>query len=163
MQAIRDRTGSPLYFVSYVQDLSDRRATLSLLHGSERRLQAVIDHIPAIIAVIGRDHRFRLVNRQFEKTFGVTRDWIVGRHDTDVLPPSTIVASRAKDSAVLDGGLAAPEEQTVTVDGQERILLITRFALRGDNGEIDAVCTASTDITERRLEERGKRDRLHRS
>jgi PAS domain S-box-containing protein len=160
VEVIRDRAGSPLYFVSHVHDLSDHRATLGLLHGSERTLRALIDHTPAVICVIGRDHRYRLVNRQFEKAFRVSADWIVGRRDTDLLPESTIAASRAKDSLVLDGGPVAPEEQTVTLDGRDRVLLVTRFPLRDDNGKIDAVCTTSTDITERRVEEHAKRDRL---
>jgi PAS domain S-box-containing protein len=159
VEVIRDRAGVPLYFVSHVQDLSDRRAMLGLLHGSERTLRAVIDHTPAMICVIGRDHRYRLVNREFEKAFGVTGDWIVGRSDTDVLSPSAVAAGRAKNLLVLEGGSAAPEEETITRDGQPCVLLISRFALRDQDGVIDAVCIASTDITERRLEEHAKRDR----
>jgi PAS domain S-box-containing protein len=160
VEVIRDTAGSPLYFVSHVQDLSDRRATLGLLHGSERTLRAVIDHTPAMICVIGRDHRYRLVNHEFENTFGVTSDWIVGRYDTDVLPPSSVAAARAKNLLVLDGGAAAQEEETITRDGRPCVLLTSRFALRDEDGEIDAVCIASTDITDRRLEEEAKRDRL---
>jgi PAS domain S-box-containing protein len=160
VEVIRDRTGHPSYFVSHVQDLSDRRMTLGLLHGSERTLRAVIDHTPAMICVIGRDHRYRLVNREFAAAFGVTSDWIVGRCDTDILPPSTVAAARAKNLLILDGGSAAQEEQTTTRDGQQRVLLTSRFALRDEDGVIDAVCIASTDITERRAEEDAKRDRL---
>lgn len=160
VQVIRDRAGAPLYFVSHVEDLSRQRATLGLLHGSERMLRAVIDHTPAMICVIGRDHRYRLVNRAFEAMFGVTSDWIVGRRDSDGLPPSTIVVSRAENEVVLNGGEAEQEEQTVTRDGRECVLLVTRFALRDEDGAIDAVCIASTDITERRLDEQAKRDRL---
>ena len=160
MEVIRDRTGSPLYFVSHVQDLSDRQATLGLLHVSQRTLRAVIDHTPAMISVIGRDHRYRLVNREFETVFGVTSDWIVGRLDTEILPPERIAAERAQNVLVLDGRHTAQEEQTVTRDGRERVRLITRFALRDEGGVIDAVCTVSTDVTERREEERHKRERL---
>jgi EAL domain-containing protein (putative c-di-GMP-specific phosphodiesterase class I) len=39
-------------------------------------------------------------------------------------------------------------------------LLRTRFPLCDENGEIQGVCTTSTDITERRLEEHVKRERL---
>jgi PAS domain S-box-containing protein len=160
VEVIRDRTGSPLYFVSHVQDLSDRRATLGLLHGSQRTLRAVIDHTPAMISVIGRDHRYRLVNREFETEFGVSSDWIVGRLDTEILPPERIAAERAQTLLVLDGGSAVHEEQTAMRDGRECVRLITRYALRDDDGMIDAVCTVSTDVTERRVEERHKRERL---
>jgi PAS domain S-box-containing protein len=160
VEVIRDASGSPLYFVSHVQDLSEHRATLDLLHDSERTLRSVIDNTPSTISVKGRDHRYRLVNREFADVYGVDGAWIVGRSDTAVLPSSMIADERAKDLLVLDSGDATQEEQTIRRDGQERVLLITRFPLRDEHGKIDAVCAASTDITERRLEERARRERL---
>jgi PAS domain S-box-containing protein len=161
VELIRDSAGSPLYFVSHVQDLSGRRATLDLLHGSQRTLRSVIDNTPALIAVTDRDHRYRLVNRGFEAAFGVTSDWIIGRRDTDVLPPEAIAAERAQNLLVLDGGEAGQDEQTtVAQDGRDRVWLVTRFGLRDEEGVIDAVCSVSTDVTERRMEERTKRERL---
>jgi EAL domain-containing protein (putative c-di-GMP-specific phosphodiesterase class I) len=67
---------------------------------------------------------------------------------------------RAKDQSVLDGGGAIQEEETILRDGQERVFLTMRFPLLDEHGEIHAVCVMSTDITERRLEERSKRERL---
>src|ERR1700722_13269747 len=117
VELIRDSAGAPLYFVSHVQDLSGRRATLDLLHGSQRTLRSVIDNTPALIAVTDRDHRYRLVNQGFEAAFGVTSDWIIGRRDTDVLPPQAIAAERAQNLLVLGGGEAGQDEQTtVTPD-----------------------------------------------
>jgi PAS domain S-box-containing protein len=160
VEVIRDARGLPMYFVSHVQDLSAHRATLDLLHDSERTLRSVIDNTPAMISVKGRDHRYRLVNREFADVFGVDGAQIVGRSDAAVLPPSMVTAERAKDLLVLDSGKSMQEEQTITRDDQERVLLITRFALRDEDGKVDAVCAASTDITERRLEEHVRRERL---
>jgi PAS domain S-box-containing protein len=159
-ELIRDRAGTPLYFVSHAQDLSGRRATLDLLHDSERTLRSVIDNTPALICVIGRDHRYRLVNRAFEAGFGVTSGWIIGRRDSDILPPSKVAAEREQNAFVLDGGHAEQDEQTVTSDGREVVRLVTRFGLRDEDGVIDAVCIMATDVTERRVEERTKRERL---
>jgi PAS domain S-box-containing protein len=160
VEVIRDPSHSPLYFVSYVQDLSERRATLDLLHDSERTLRSVIDNSPAIISVKDRDHRYKLVNRAFEETFAVTSGAIIGRRDTDILAPSTLKDVHAGDLLVLDGGQSVQEERTVTQDGQESVMLITRFALRDEAGRIDSVCSVATDITERRLEEQTKSERL---
>lgn len=160
VELIRDPAGSPLYFVSHIEDLSARRATLDLLHGSERTLRSVIDNTPALISVTDRDHRYRLVNRAFETVFGFTSSWIIGRRDTDILPPEAIAAERAQNLLVFDGGVAEQDEHTVIQDGRERVWLVTRFALRDEQGVIDAVCSVSTDVTERRVEERTKRERL---
>jgi len=159
-EVVRDEMGAPLYFVSHVQDVSDRHRAQDLLRDSERTLRSVIDNTPAMICVKGRDHRYKLVNREFEQAFGMSSEWIVGRSDADLLAPSTIAEVRAKDLAVLDGGQSSQEEETIVRDGRERVFLITRFPLLDEDGVIHGVCAASTDITERRVEERSKRERL---
>jgi PAS domain S-box-containing protein len=159
-EIIRDDGGAPLYFVSHVQDIAERRAAKDLVRDSERTLRSVIDNTPAVICVKGRDHRYKLVNREFEQMFGVSSDWIVGRSDAEVLPAAKIDEIRAKDLLVLDGGQVAQEEETTLRDGQERVFLTTRFPLLDEDGEIHALCLTSADITERRREERAKRERL---
>jgi PAS domain S-box-containing protein len=158
--AVRDRNGSTLCFVSHVQDISERRAAQGRLRDKERTLRSVIDHTPAMVCVKDRDHRFELVNREFEQAFGVRSDWIVGRRDSDLLPASVIDEVHAKELLVLDSGQTTQDEETVITDGLERVLVITRFPLLDDDGAIHAVCTTSTDITERRHDERAKRERL---
>lgn len=159
-EVIRDDAGAPLYFLSHLQDIGESRAAHDRLRESERTLRSVIDNTPAVICVKGRDHRYQLVNREFEHLFGVSGDWIVGRSDAEILPATTIDATRAKERVVLDGGQVSQEEETISQNGRERVFLVTRFPLHDEDGEIHAVCIASTDITERRLEERVKRERL---
>jgi PAS domain S-box-containing protein len=162
-QVIRKAGGEPMYFISHVQDVSDRRKAQSLLRDSERTLRSVIDNTPAVICVTGRDHRYKLVNREFEQVFGVKSDWSIGRRDADLLPSTTLADIHAREAAVLDSGVASQQETTTVRDQQEQVLLITRFPLRGEDGLIRGVCTASTDITERRGEERSRRERLQSS
>jgi PAS domain S-box-containing protein len=162
-QVVREAGGEPMYFISHVQDVSDRRKAQSLLRDSERTLRSVIDNTPAVICVTGRDHRYKLVNREFEQVFGVKSDWIIGRRDADLLPSTTLADIHAREAAVLDSGVTSHQETTTVRDQQEQVLLITRFPLRGEDGLIRGVCTASTDITERRGEERSRRERLQSS
>ena len=159
-ELIRDEAGAPLFFVSHLQDLTETRAAQDLLRDSERTLRAVIDNTPSIICVKRRDHRYQLVNREFEEWCGVHSDEIVGRN-ADEMPWAQLVEEGwAKDQSVLEGGGTIQEEEVFLRDGEARVYLTTRFPLMDDDGEIHAVCTASTDITERRLEERSRRDRL---
>jgi PAS domain S-box-containing protein len=158
-EVIRDEAGNALYFVSHLQDISERRAAEQKLRESERRLRSVIDNTPSLISVKGRDSRYQLVNREFERFFGVSSDWIVGRGDQSVLPASALDATHAADRRVL-GGETIQEEETVRHDGQERVFLTTRFPLLDDLGKIHAVCVSSTDVTDRRQEEHAKHERL---
>jgi PAS domain S-box-containing protein len=159
-EVIRDEAGEPLYFVSHLQDLSERRAAQALLHDSERTLRSVIENTPAIICVKGRDHRYQLVNHEFEQWCGVHSDQIVGRRVEEMPWGALFEGGRAKDQLVLDGGGTIQEEEAIVRDAQERVFLTTRFPLVDERGEIHAVGVMSTNITDRRAEEQYKRERL---
>ncbi len=159
-EIVRDETGDPLYFVSHLQDITERRAAQTRMRESERTLRSVIDSTPALICVKGRDHRYQLVNREFERVYGVSRDRIIGRSDAEIVPAARLESARSKDRLVLDGGLPSQEKETISLGGEERVFLRTRFPLLDENGKIHAVCIASTDITQQHRDELVKRARL---
>ena len=159
-EVIRDETGEPVYAVSHLQDITGRKHSERRVRDSERRLHSVIDNTPSLVFVKGRDFRYQLVNSEFERVFGVRSDWIVGRRDEDILPRPAVRQVRAQDRLVLNGGEVLQEETAAIRDGQERIFLTVRFPLFDGQGEIEAVGGMSTDITDRRLEQDSKRERL---
>ena len=159
-EVIRDEAGEPLYALTHLQDITARRRSQQQLRDSERRLRSVINNTPSLVYVKGRDYRYELVNAEFERVFGVRSDWIVGRRDEDILPASAIGNVRGKDRQVLEDGQVHQEETAVLRNGQERVLLTVRFPLFDERGVAEAVGAMSTDITERRLEERSRRERL---
>jgi PAS domain S-box-containing protein len=159
-QLIRDDAGQPLYFVTFLQDLSERRHAEELLHDSERTLRAVIDNTPATISVKDRDQRYTLVNREFEQKHHTSSSRILGRADADFLPDEEIEDVHARDREVLETGNSSQQEKTAIRNGAEQVLLVTRFPLRDQAGVIHGVCTASTDVTDQRRAERFKRERL---
>jgi PAS domain S-box-containing protein len=159
VEVIRNEAGEPVYFVSHLQDISERRVAQERLRESERTLRSVIDNTPAIISVKGRDFRYQLVNREFERFFGVSSDWIVGRRDDAVQPASALEAIHASDRLAL-AGQTIQDEETFRRDGQERVFLTMKFPLLDEQGQIHAVCVAATDVTERRQEERERNERL---
>ena len=50
-------------------------------------LAAMVDAAPLMIASIGPDQRYRLVNAEYEKVWNKPRDWFVGRSVAETLPP----------------------------------------------------------------------------
>jgi PAS domain S-box-containing protein len=159
-EVIRDPAGVPLYALSHLQDITDRKRSEQQLRDSERRMRSLIDNTPSLVYVKGRDYRYELVNAEFERVFGVRGDWIVGRRDEDILPATAIGHVRATDRQVLEDGRVLQEETAVNRNGRERVLLTVRFPLFDERGAIEAVGAMSTDITERQLEERSRRERL---
>jgi PAS domain S-box-containing protein len=162
-ETIRNETGQPLYVVAHLQDITERRTAQAQRRESDRRLHAIIDNSPAIVTVKGKDHRYQLVNREFQEWCGLPDDRIVGRNAEEMASGPVFAGERVKDQLVLDGHGPVQDEDTMWRDETERVYLTTRFPLLDDSGEVNAVCCTSTDITERRDQERAKRERLQSS
>jgi PAS domain S-box-containing protein len=162
-EMIRNPAGTPLYFVSHLQDITERRVAQAERRESDRRLHAIIDNSPSLVTVKGRDHRYQLVNREFQEWCGLPDDRIVGRSAEEMTSGPVFEGERAKDQQVLDGHGPVQDEETLWRDDTERVYLTSRFPLLDDSGLVNAVCCTSTDITERREEERAKRERLQSS
>jgi PAS domain S-box-containing protein len=162
-EMIRDEAEDPLYVVAHLQDITDRRVAQAQRRESDRRLHAIIDNSPSMVTVKGPDHRYQLVNREFQEWCGLPDDRIVGRSAEEMASGPVFTGERVKDQLVLDGHGPVQDEDTLWRDDTERVYLSTRFPLLDDSGEVNAVCCTSTDITERRDEERAKRERLQSS
>jgi PAS domain S-box-containing protein len=162
-EMIRDETGQPQYLVAHLQDITERRVAQAQRRESDRRLHAIIDNSPSIVTVKGKDHRYQLVNREFQEWCGLPDDRIVGRSAEEMASGPAFIGERAKDQRVLDGYGPLQDEDTLWRNDTERVYLTSRFPLMDDSGQVNAVCCTSTDITERRDEERAKRERLQSS
>ena len=160
---VRDETGETLYLVVHLQDITERRLAQAQRRDSERWLHAIIDSTPAVISVKGRDRCYEMVNREFQEWCGLPSDRIVGLRAEEMICGPVFDDERAKDQLVLGGGGPTQHEETLTRNGVERVYLTTRFPLFDDAGEVNAVCCSSVDVTDRREEERVKRDRLQSS
>jgi PAS domain S-box-containing protein len=162
-EMIRSETGEPLYLVSHLQDITERRVAQAQRRESDRRLHAIIDNSPLLVSVKGKDHRYQLVNREFQEWCGLSDNRIVGRSAEEISSAPVFADEHAKDQLVLDGRGPQQDEDTIWRDDTKRVYLTTRFPLFDDSGQVNAVCCTSTDITERRREERAKRERLQSS
>jgi PAS domain S-box-containing protein len=162
-EMIRNELDEPLYVVAHLQDVTERRVAQAQRRESDRRLHAIIDNSPSIVTVKGQDHRYQLVNREFQEWCGLPDDRIVGRSAEEMASGPAFAGEWAKDQLVLDGHGPLQDEDTLWRDDTERVYLSIRFPLLDDSGQVNAVCCTSTDITERRDEERAKRERLQSS
>ena len=159
-EMICDDEGRPAYAVCVLQNITERRASDLALRASERRLRSILDNSPGAVSVKGRDHRYQLVNRAFEQRFGAEAGTTAGRLDEEVLPASTVAWDRVSDELVWETGDVVEQEDVVPRDGEDRVYLTVKFALRDEAGEISAVCAISNDITERKRREDELQDRL---
>jgi PAS domain S-box-containing protein len=119
------------------------------------QLQAVIDHISAVIYMRDLDGRYMAINQEYERLFDVRREEIVGLTDHDLFPTEIADEFRANDlRAASSGGPVHVEEVAPGEDGPHTYITV-KFPLLDTAGQPYAVCGISTDITDRkRAEER---------
>jgi PAS domain S-box-containing protein len=149
----------PLYFLVQLIDLSERRRADAERRAGEQRLQAIIDNAPALISVKDARQRFLLVNRRFEEAMGVCADAVLGRTADEALPPARADAADDElEREVVRTGQMREVEVAITAaaTGEDLELLRVKFPLLDTDGQIAAVCTIATDLTDRRRAERAR-------
>ncbi len=118
------------------------------LSEGQRQLQAIVDHSPSLMYVVDGEFCFRLVNRQFEKVFGVSREQAIGRTPHEVLPPVLAEQLMRLDlQALVAPELLQVEEQLPSPDGPHTHLSV-RFRLPATEEGQGGLCTISADLTE---------------
>lgn len=125
---------------------------------SHRQLVALIDNTSAVIYMRDLDGRYMLINREYERLFGVRREDVHGLTDHDLFPAELADAFRANDLAAAAGGRPVQMEEVAPGDDGPHTYITVKFPLLDSAGEAYAVCGISTDITARqRAEEEVRR------
>ena len=137
---------------------------LSSLLGAGPFLEAVIEHIPAVVFVKdARDFRFILLNRAGEEFLGVKRDAIIGRTDHDVFPKEEADRFVARDREVLKSRQVEiiEEEPVHTPHNGLRFLRTRMIVVCDDKDEPQYLLGISEDVTDQKLKSERIRHMAH--
>lgn len=157
---MRDADGNVIAVCGTLRDITDVELSAQAALESEQRLQSIIDNTSAAIAVRDRNFRYVLANRAFLERAGLPAGAeLPGRPDVEVHSAEAISAMRVGDYRVL-AGESILDDQTVTLNGQERIWRSQRFPLTGPHGDITGIADVATDVTDSRAAERELRERI---
>jgi PAS domain S-box-containing protein len=130
------------------------------LRESERRMQAVLDHVPAVVYLKDAAGRYLWANRQHAELTGVANGTLLGKTDYDLFPHVQAEAFRVNDREVLQSRQPIEfEEAEGGSSGKPRSFVSLKFPLLDGGGNPYAVCGVSTDVTELR-KARGEMRRL---
>ena len=124
---------------------------------SERRLQLLIDSMPARIAFINKASCYVFVNKTYEKDFGLKRDQIVGMHMSALIGNENYAVAKPYIAQCLQGQIVHYESAFKDVSGGPLWLDVTYVPDTNQSGACNGLYVLVMDITEKRQAEQEKR------
>jgi len=107
-----------------------------------------MDNLPAVVFMKDPDGRYVTINSEFERRFGVDRDYLIGRTADDIFPAPIAAEYRARDQQALAATEPIRYEDTVAGVGPPRTYLAAQFSLRDSTGRPYLVGGVATDISD---------------
>jgi diguanylate cyclase (GGDEF)-like protein/PAS domain S-box-containing protein len=153
-----DPEGNPLRVIGTLQDISERRELQQKEAASRRELElqtailnAVIEAIPAMVAVWDTDLRYRLVNRAFERWRGRQREELIGQSLKEIPGDTEYPRSLEWIHRVLSGETVSFEREYPGAI-ESKYVSITYIPLCLKGGQVDGFVEVAQDITLHREE-----------
>ncbi len=150
--AVRDEAGEIIRYEGTVRDITDQKRAEDAIAEGRRRLQQVIDTVPAVINVKDKQRRYVLMNRYMAGIFGIEPADAIGRTTTDLMSRYGAQKTDENDRRVLAAGreLGFYEEEYLDSSGNLRQWLVNKLPLLDADGEIENIVTVALDIGERK-------------
>jgi PAS domain S-box-containing protein len=138
-------------------DITESKRAEELIRKSSTELQAVLDNSPAMIYMKDQADRYIFVNRGWTELFKIPSERATGKTDFELFSEDTARQFAANDRTVVESGQTREfEEQSLLADGLHSYQSV-KVAIRDGNGQFQALCGISTDITERKAKEEALR------
>jgi PAS domain S-box-containing protein len=164
---VRENSGEPAYFISVVEDISQRKQAEVALHMSERRFRTVIEQSPLSIQVRSPDGRTLRVNRAWKELWGVTLEDIEGYNmleDQQLVAKGVMPYIRkgfAGEPATIPPIAYDPEQTIPGLSSHEEPRRWVRafiYPVTDEAGNIREVVLVHEDVTERKRAEETLRE-----
>lgn len=125
---------------------AQERAIRRALRDREAELRLIMDATPALISYIGRDYRYRRVNRGYEKWFGHSVDQVMGRHVREVLGEAAWQNVRPLMERALAGETVTYEQELPYEGGGPRWVQVTYTPDRDETGDVRGFVVHVVDV-----------------
>ncbi len=138
--------------LSVINDVTERRGAEEALRQSEMRLQMITDNLPATIAYIDAEERYRYINKTYGQWYGLAPSACYGRTVREVIGEEFYALRKPMIDSVLAG-------RTVTAEARMRVAGKTPYAQLTYVPHVDAgnrvtgFYVFGYDITERKRAE----------
>src|SRR3954470_24777255 len=140
---LTDAAGEITHLVATGTDVTETRRAADALRISTGWLEGILEHTSTRITVKDDEGRYLLVNRAWREANGGLDP--TGSTDAELFEPEVIASVLQTDRDVWNTGRLVEYERTQG----DSTALVVKFPLRDDDGEIYAVGSVATDISER--------------
>jgi len=147
---VRDMEGHPLYFVSQIQDITERKQSVNALKESEERLQAFLDEANDLIHTTDTFGNLKYANRAWQKTLGYEVKDILKTTIWDVIDPAYHGRYQDVLSQAFGGAAIQDVELVFKAKSGRRLLVAGSTNCRFEDGAPVATRSIFRDVTERK-------------
>ncbi len=145
---VRDDENEPLYFVSQIQDITQRKQATDDLAASAELLREFMEHNPAALAMCDRDMRYLHVSDRWLAEYQLNRESVIGYSHYEIFPDQDPRWKKVYEQ-VLAGATKGCEEEALTPrpDGSPVWCNWEMLPWRDAKGEIGGLIQFNQDIT----------------
>ncbi len=153
---VRDDSGAPLYFISHVKDITERKSLEDQLQASKKFSDEIINSITDSLTVVDPE-TFTILqaNNAFHARVGLEPRKSVGQRCHEIMldrpTPCTESGIRCPMEDTIRTKLPAMSDKVYPNDsGEERLLEVATYPLLDAQGEISSIVRLERDVTQKR-------------
>ncbi len=150
---LTDASGQLSGFLGIGKDLSAQKIAEEALRESERRLRLITDNLPAMVAYIDHEGKYRFANVMVGQVFGVDAATLIGRSMREIRGEAGYVHIADEVARALRGEQVS-FENPVHTKGREFIYHSIYVPDVGTDGTVRGFYAMSVDITDRKTAEK---------
>ena len=149
---VRDDAGEPRYFVSQIEDITERRRSEDALLEAEDRFRGAFEEAPIGMAMSTVDGAFLRVNRAMCEITGYSREQLEATTYLSISHPDDLARNDRGYQEILSGQAShyRTEKRYIHSDGHVVPVDMSATVVRDGEGEPVHVLTQVQDITERK-------------
>jgi len=155
LRVVPDRAPSGDVHGAFVlmNDIHKLKEAQEALRGSESELRLIMDNVPARVAYIDRDYRFRVVNRHNEDWLGLDRNEVTGRAVAEVVGEARFRQMQPILERVMHGEVVSAEQKLAQPSGEERWESVHYAPNRDAEGHVIGIYAVHNDIDDQKHNE----------
>ncbi len=131
----------------FIRDITLQKTAEETIKRKEEELRSITDTVPALMAFIDLDQRYRFNNDAYRKWFDEPPQDIYGKHVREVIGEKSYADIRPHLERALRGEQTAYETEVILSNGEKKILSGVYTPRFNKTGKIEGVVSIVSDIT----------------